>query len=99
MYTTLNVLEKEPPPVYFEIPGFQPPAEPHIYTPMGRVDLTVGQTVRYRYYDHNEACYRLGVVVKHLGTFSKTGHPHYEISFTTPVQQTLFPADTFEPTA
>jgi hypothetical protein len=90
------VHEKEPPPDHFEIPGFTPPAESLVYTPMGRVTLKEGQIVRYRYYENNEERYRLGVVVKHLGPFSKTGHPHYAISFDTPVQHALFPSDTFD---
>lgn len=93
MYTISSVHETEPPPSYFEIPGYEPPAGPLVYTPMGRVILKEGQIVRYRYYEHDEERFQLGVVVKQLGTFSKTGHPHYEISFDAPVQAELFPAD------
>jgi hypothetical protein len=59
---------------------------------MGRVLLRVGQVVRYRYYEQNGQRFKLGVVTKHLGVFPETGHPHYEISFTTPMQAPLFSA-------
>jgi hypothetical protein len=74
----------------FEIPGNSPPAELQVYAPMGRIQLHIGQVIRYRYYETQACRYRLGVVTKNLGAYPVTRHPHYEISFRTPIQPALF---------
>lgn len=84
---------------YFEIPGYSPPSEPQVYTPMGRVTRRVGQVVRYRYDEHNQQRHKLGVVTKQLGIFPATGHPYYEISFTTSIQHPLLPEQELAPSA
>jgi hypothetical protein len=75
---------------YFEIPGYTPPTEPHVYAPMGRIHLRVGQIVRYHYYEQQTPHYQLGVVTRSLGPYPATGHRHYEISFTAAAQLPLF---------
>ena len=74
----------------FEIPGYLPPTDVQVYAPMGRTQLRIGQVIRYRY-DEAQLCqYRLDVVIRNLGAYPATGHPHYEISFCTPIQPALF---------
>src|SRR5689334_9499868 len=78
----------------FEIPGYTPPADVQVYAPMGRTQLRIGQMIRYRYYEAQLCHYRLGVVIRNLGAYPSTGHPHYEISFVHRSSQRYLPITT-----